>query len=140
MEEFVNILWAFQKFLPLEKEPVLVDYYEYFYERTIGCVGILKDWLMRTYSHVVDQNKEFMTMDDFKPFALSLEQCIQMAGEAREGELKLEENQEQQNELKRLLGIQEDTHDEQKQFSKSKKRVGQRKPTRDEVGDQKHVQ
>jgi hypothetical protein len=42
-EAFINCLWTFQQHLPLPKTPELVDQWDYFYERSIGCVGVLKD-------------------------------------------------------------------------------------------------
>ena len=52
MEKFVNVLWTFQKLLPLEEEPDLISYSEEFYQRSIGCVGILKDWLLKSQNSV----------------------------------------------------------------------------------------
>ena len=44
---FLGILRSFQQQLPLET-PDLVAEWEYLYEGSLGCVGILKDWLSRT--------------------------------------------------------------------------------------------
>ncbi|MFD2330141.1 ATP-binding protein [Cohnella sp. GCM10020058] len=141
LKSFINVLWTFQKNLPLEIEPQIVDFYEYFYERTIGCVGILKDWLYRSYKAKIMDNPKTMDLDDFKPFAHSVDQCLHMAREAREGELRLEERLEKQEELARLLGIAEMNLPEEKQPPKKKgRKVGQRKPKRDAVGDIQNVQ
>ena len=37
----------FRRNVPLEEEPDLLQHWKYCYERTIGCVGVLKDWLTR---------------------------------------------------------------------------------------------
>ena len=42
-EAFINCLWTFQQHLPSSKTPELVNQWDYFYERSIGCVGVLKD-------------------------------------------------------------------------------------------------
>ena len=42
-----SVLWSFQRNLPVEEEPDLLQHWKYCYERTIGCVGVLKDWLTR---------------------------------------------------------------------------------------------
>jgi hypothetical protein len=44
-EAFINCLQTFQKHLPLAMTPELVKEWDYFYERCIGCIGVLKDWL-----------------------------------------------------------------------------------------------
>ena len=46
-QAFVNALWTFQQHLPVVSPPDLVKDWDYFYERSIGCVGVLKDWLTR---------------------------------------------------------------------------------------------
>ncbi|MGL4884242.1 MAG: hypothetical protein ACRC8K_24785 [Waterburya sp.] len=35
--------------MTLKDAPELEIHWEYFYERSIGCVGILKDWLTQAY-------------------------------------------------------------------------------------------
>jgi hypothetical protein len=44
---FRGVLKAFQSAMPLADKPDLVGHWEYLYERSIGCVGILKEWLDR---------------------------------------------------------------------------------------------
>lgn len=145
METFINILWAFQKHLPLEKEPDLTNHYEYFYERCIGCVGILKDWLLRTYIDSVHKGIKTLLVDDFVPHAHSLDQCIHMVQEARVGERALEENTERQEQLKKLLGIDEEAMNEETPSvmapkRATKRKVGERSPKRDVVGEVKNEQ
>ena len=47
--EFQRVLKSFGEKMTLEKAPELENHWEYFYERSIGCVGILKDWLTQAY-------------------------------------------------------------------------------------------
>ena len=47
--EFQRVLKSFGEKMTLEKAPELEIHWEYFYERSIGCVGILKDWLTQAY-------------------------------------------------------------------------------------------
>ncbi len=61
----------------------------YFYERCIGCVGVLKDWLMRAVSAALDEGCDTLTMARLQEYALSISQCEQMALDAVEGEQKL---------------------------------------------------
>lgn len=47
--DFQGVLLALLKQLPLNADiPTLMQEWVYFYERSIGCVGVLKDWLIRT--------------------------------------------------------------------------------------------
>ena len=49
VEAFRNLLFTFQGELPLAEEPDLDARWDYFYERSLGCAGVLKDWLKRAY-------------------------------------------------------------------------------------------
>ena len=57
MRAFKSVLWSFQRNLPLEEEPDLLHTWKYCYERTIGCVGVLKDWLTRALAEALEQGK-----------------------------------------------------------------------------------
>ncbi|KRE73917.1 AAA family ATPase [Paenibacillus sp. Soil750] len=141
MDQFIFALGAFQKHLPLENEPKLVDNYEYFYQRSLGCVGILKDWLLKSYTFAIENKRKVLSMDICKEFSLSDDQCVKIIREAREGESLLEENQEKQNELLRLLGM--DTKDDElieTTGRKRKNKVGEQNPTRHNVGEVRNAQ
>ncbi|CAM3544469.1 AAA family ATPase [Brevibacillus invocatus] len=103
MEWFESALYMFQKNMPLEVEPDLIGHTDFFYERCIGCIGTLKDWLAKTLEMKLLKGEKSLTIDDFKEYALSIDQCIKMIREAREGEMKLEENDEKKRTLYNLL-------------------------------------
>src|SRR5271165_6307421 len=44
---FKNTVLTFQKHLPLPAESDLLQMWELLFERSVGCVGILKEWLQR---------------------------------------------------------------------------------------------
>jgi hypothetical protein len=46
---FRNIVLTFQEQLPAELQLDLVGMWDFLYERSLGCVGILKDWLARGF-------------------------------------------------------------------------------------------
>jgi hypothetical protein len=46
---FRNTLNTFQINMPFHDEPDLLSHWEFFHERTAGCVGILYDWLLAAY-------------------------------------------------------------------------------------------
>jgi len=43
--DFKRVLKSFSNAMPLRETPDLEKHWEYLYERSIGCVGIVKDWL-----------------------------------------------------------------------------------------------
>ena len=47
LKAFKNVLWSFQNHLPLHEQPDLIGEWDYFYERSVGCIGVLKVWLTR---------------------------------------------------------------------------------------------
>lgn len=55
--EFQAVLLALLKKVPLhvDAEALVVKHWLYFYERCIGCVGVLKDWLLRAVSATLDE-------------------------------------------------------------------------------------
>ena len=94
----------------LQKVPLQVDvatlvqhYWLYFYERSVGCIGILKDWLSRTVSTALDERKDTLTLDRLQDHALEVEQCQQMMLDAFEGEQKLNYTEAHREHLWRLL-------------------------------------
>ncbi|KNB74243.1 hypothetical protein ADS79_03220 [Brevibacillus reuszeri] len=141
VQSFINVLWTFQRQMPIENQPDLINNWEFFYKRSIGCIGILKDWLSLTLQIRLEEGAKTITMDDFQKYAHSIEQCLKMAREAREGEAQLEENQEKISDLDRILGIgQVDNSDNSESERKYKNKraasiVGQRNPKRDKVGE-----
>lgn len=134
MKVFKNVLYTFQKHLPLKTEPDLISHYDFFYERSIGCVGILKTWLEKTYSRSLDKGATTMTIKDFEKYAHTATQCLKMAAEAREGEKDLGAKDER-DDLRMELGmgrISENNKD--KKQKNTSRRVGERKAKRDKVG------
>jgi AAA domain len=94
----------------LQKVPLGVDaatlvqhYWLYFYERSVGCIGILKDWLSRAVSTALDERKDILTLDWVQDHALEVEQCQQMMLDAFEGEQKLNYTEAHREHLWRLL-------------------------------------
>ncbi|MBG9941019.1 AAA family ATPase [Brevibacillus formosus] len=148
MNWFENTLYMFQKHMPLEFEPDLISHTDFFYERSIGCIGTLKDWLTKTLEMNLMKGKNTIEVDDFKEYALSLNQCIKMIREAREGEISLEESDEKKKTLYSLLmgkGNFEssDNNEEVDQTispvkkNNKKGKPGKRNPKRDTVGGAK---
>ena len=102
---FQAILLALLKKVPLRTaaEQLVVEHWLYFYERCIGCVGVLKDWLMRAVSATLDEGGDTLTLERVQEQALSISQCEQMALDAVEGEQKLNATEGRREHLWRLL-------------------------------------
>jgi hypothetical protein len=88
--DFQGVLLALLKQVPLAVDvETLMRHWLYFYERSIGCVGILKDWLVRAVATTLHEGSETLTLACLHDHALSAAQCERMAIEATEGEQAL---------------------------------------------------
>lgn len=145
LKAFKSILFTFQRHLPLKQEPDLVGRWDYFYERSLGCVGILKDWLTRTLRDALEKEADTITDKHLKRRAWSVSQCKRMLQEIEEGESQLEETEQDVSDLRKALGldlnlIAETTENAHKPKENSSCQVGQRKPKRDSIGVPQNAQ
>lgn len=90
--EFVRIIQTFQRHLPLAKEPALDQWYEYLLEYSIGCVGILKTWLLRALRNALVEDAKVLTKRHLQQSEYSAARRQQLREEAEAGERRLEEN------------------------------------------------
>jgi len=132
MLAFKRVLLTFQRHLPLTGEPDLVSQAEYLYERSVGCVGVLKDWLTRALSEALEDGQETLTKTALERQALPHRKLLRMAREIREGEETLAANSHAQTELRSLLGMPIESAEQHP--SSSSRKVGKRNPVRDPVG------
>lgn len=133
---FQSALLTFQRHLPLAKEPDLVGRSEYIYEHSVGCIGILKNWLGRALAAALEESSDTLTYQHLEHTAEPLRKLLRMAREIQEGEETLVEQANQQAELHRLLGMS--PMPEPSNDHKTAKSVGKRKPERDPVGSPEH--
>lgn len=141
-QAFINALWTFQQHLPLNEPPDLVTDWDYFYERSIGCIGVLKDWLTRSLAVALRDGGERLTRRELERRALSVAQCAKMLAETIEGERRLTETAEARAALRHNLYLEVEataarfaadppaltTRD------KGRRRAGSRHPVRDHIG------
>ena len=135
---FKSLLWSFQCNLPLEEKPDLLQQWKYCYERTIGCVGILKGWLTRALGEAIERNEATISQSLLEQHVLSVDRCGQMVTEAVAGEAALTEDEHTAYRLRVRLGLEAGPAEQQEQDRQPppaprNQRVGQRKPTRDPV-------
>lgn len=143
---FSSAVLAFQRLMPLEEEPNLLEHVEYLYTRSIGCIGVLKDWLNKAFGVALQSKAKTLTMAHLKARALSVAQCRKMLDEARYGEEKLIEAEADSEKLTEELGIKvfhpAPTAEQSKPTAvkpKVTRRPGQRTAHRDPIGTEKYA-
>lgn len=102
--EFQRVLKSFGEKMTLEEAPELEIHWEFFYERSIGCVGILKDWLTQAYRKALHEEASTLSEHHWQPYAPSIAQCLQIAAEAIEGEKAFEFESPKVSLLRQKLG------------------------------------
>jgi AAA domain len=81
----------------------VTDHWLYFYECSVGCIGILKDWLLRAVSAALDDGASRLSLDCVQDYALPVEVYRQMALDAYEGEQRLNHTASNREHVWRLL-------------------------------------
>jgi energy-coupling factor transporter ATP-binding protein EcfA2 len=139
---FKNVIWSFERHLPLGEEPDLVEQWDYLYERSLGCVGVLKLWLVKGLSAALKDGGRKLTLQHLNKTAPSVIRCEKMLSDLREGEDMLAEPLEARHQLRLQLGLEpapnrsiaEVGEKSKATVAKPKRHPGQRHPTRDTVG------
>lgn len=142
---FANVLRSFAAQLPVAEPPDLVEDWEFLYERSVGCVGIVKEWLVMALSSMFERGAHRLERKDLEASALSVNQCDKLLSECMEGEMRLEESDDDRHRLRMRLGLNsgpsptgqhrsctgEATPDTPRN---AKRRPGQRRAKRDPIG------
>jgi energy-coupling factor transporter ATP-binding protein EcfA2 len=136
---FGKILQTFAAQMPLRDQPDLIRHWEYLYERSIGCVGILKDWLAKGLSAAIHQSAPTLALKHLEKCALSVPQCDRLIEEATRGEAQFREDGNAASQLRIRLGFPERAQQPAVQAMASadrpkQRRPGLRYPRRDTVG------
>lgn len=153
---FQGVLLQLLHHQPLQADvQALLNHWYYFYERSIGCVGVLKDWLVRAVAAALHEDDRHLSLARVQAHALSNAQCESMAADAHAAEQKLHYTESSREHLWSLLGMSglapqpsaspgavsstpvsppgqaaQQTYEPPK-----RRRVGERAPERDRVGD-----
>ena len=142
---FQSILLTFQKQLPFtETENELTTMWEFLYERSVGCVGILKEWLMRACVRSIRYGASTISREHLEKTALSISQCEKILAESRDGETRLHDNEDSRLRFRTLLGLEPQSRGivppvaSTVPVSRRPKpgRVGQRSPRRDPIQEE----
>jgi hypothetical protein len=111
-------------------------------ERSIGCVGVLKQWLIRALSVALRTGETTLSRRNLENQAPSIAQADKMISEASEGEMRLIDSNEAALRLRQQLGLVLPTQSQSVAAKQSEsapgpqtiRRPGQRRPTRDIIG------
>lgn len=131
--EFIRIIKTFQRHLPLVQEPKLEQHYEYLFSGSVGCVGILKNWLTRSLRFAYAEEAKTLRLKHLKKGALGASRLKKIKEEAEQGLRRFQEESsffEQPSSREHRPKRAAINH----VLLKGKSRVGQRKPKRDAVG------
>jgi len=145
LKAFRSALLTLQNHLPLPEPPDLVEHWEFCYEQSMGCIGILKDLLLRTLSTALERdegNTVTLKLKDLEQRAWSLEECLVMLREAKEGEQNLANQSDARDEFRTSLGLHKTTSRQSGESNKSSNEkstrkagsVGKPSPSRRSVG------
>jgi hypothetical protein len=155
-EIWQDVVWNFQLHIPTVEEPDFSSIWEYLYERSLGCVGILKNWFINALADALDEGANTITLKHLERRALSVGQCLNILKKIKEGEKRYTEIEGEVETLRKDLGFgleptsrtelrskvapkpTEEMTDSQG-GKKNNKNVGQRRPKRDRVGVKRNV-
>lgn len=136
LQTFRSIVSTFEKHLPLPEIPNLITQWDFCYERSIGCIGILKDWLTRTLAGVLRCNSDARTImiQDLEQYAPPLDKCMVMAAEIQQEETRLNSGLKR-SDLRLALGLDPLIEPDLPKKSRKRNSVGKPSPKRLPIGD-----
>jgi AAA domain len=123
----------------------LMDHWPLFYRGCLGCVGVLKDWLIRTVSAALRKGDTRLTLDRVREQELVEASLADMAADIVAGEQQVALTSGDRSQLNSLLQMEgevaapaETSAGEAKptRTKRTSTKPGTRKPKRDPVGDQ----
>jgi hypothetical protein len=152
LEIFQNIIWSFQQRLPFGTQEDLRLHTEYLMELSLGCVGILKCWLVRAADSVFNDGGGTLTLDHLHQHEPSDAEWRSMATALLEGEEALRQGapgieslrlrvREESPSVKtdRQTTASPGTEPSATNPNRSRLHPGERRPRRDPVGEKAHA-
>ncbi|ALC88925.1 hypothetical protein AM500_03250 [Bacillus sp. FJAT-18017] len=136
--DFHSVIYTFQNRLPFIEKTDLLYYADFLYERTIGCIGILKEWLDECVNEALNKNLPSISFDVLERNAPTPSKALTIAQETIEGETKVNEQGQSIYLLRETIGLSTNSKQTYNESGKStqgrKNNVGIRNPTRDKIG------
>jgi hypothetical protein len=106
---FKSVVWALQRQLPVEKEPLLIEHHwEFLYARSIGCIGFLKMHLNLALERALSEGATTVTEDHLRATAPAEDRVNKWLKEALEGEEELFEKKGADERLLTSLGLRDE--------------------------------
>lgn len=104
-EEFAGALQLLLERVPMEVDVQgLLSHWRWFAEWSLGCIGVLSDWMVETVDALWKEGGTTLTIEALKRHALQADQRVRMEMEARAGEHKVEQAKAQsEQDLQHLL-------------------------------------
>lgn len=90
IKAFVTVVRNFQEMIPVAHHYDLATRSMYLHERSLGCVGTLKTWLVRALAHAYADNRKAIQHADLEATALGIDKLSTMLDEAIIGENRME--------------------------------------------------
>jgi hypothetical protein len=75
------------------------------YEHRIGCVGVLKEWLVRSLAAALSRGAAKITLRDLAAHALTISRCEKMLAEVTEGAARMTESNGARSRIRLSLGL-----------------------------------
>lgn len=101
---FQNVLLTLLRHVPLQVDhETLLDHWWYCYSRSIGCVGILHEWLVRATHTALQEGSTTLTLTHLEQRALSDAKCERMIADIKDGEDELHYSAAHRERLEELL-------------------------------------
>lgn len=133
---FLNALVELQRQLPLPVMPNLSADVRYYFLKSGGSIGILKDWLSRCLEHAILRGMQTFDHIFAEKFALSNKALITILDEAIEGEIALEDASiDEVKELLYRVANRSKLVSLNEPAAKRAGKVGERRPVRDKTGN-----
>lgn len=87
---FRDVIYKFQTKVPLTKVPDLRRlHWQYLYEQTLGCIGMLKDLFLLALGEAIDAGRDELMMEDFYKHERSLTELERMRLDIQQGEERM---------------------------------------------------
>jgi energy-coupling factor transporter ATP-binding protein EcfA2 len=140
VQHFTNALAALMGAIDIPKEEGLTRHTHYFMLKSVGCVGVLKDWLDRALCQALRSDKPVLSREVLERSALPNNAIARLTQEAMAGELRFADVPD--DDLAALAGFKitpslqpgESPSSATTPAVKRRGRVGLRGPSRDVVG------
>lgn len=134
-QTFCDAVAAFERAFPVRCEGLLVNDWVFLYEHSLGCIGVLKDWLLEAATRAINAKRSHLTRADLEGTKLSAGSLLQMATEIQSKEAELRAQHTLNDQVRQFLQIPSGTAPTPNESEpRTNRRPGVRNPSLDPVG------